>query len=95
MSKPLSFLSLLTGSFAFPAAENPTVAMVDPEDMGPATVMATNVTAIAIHNATTVRRGKPSRNGRVCQAPVTHHKGSVRSATTPAQLSGPLQTATA
>ena len=29
MSKPLSFLSLLTGSFAFPAAENPTVAMVE------------------------------------------------------------------
>ncbi len=27
--KPLNFLSLLTGSFAFPAAENPTVAMVE------------------------------------------------------------------
>src|SRR5450432_2430439 len=29
MPKPLNFLSLLTGSFAFPAAENPTVAMVE------------------------------------------------------------------
>ena len=29
MAKPLNFLSLLTGSFAWPAAENPTVAMVE------------------------------------------------------------------
>ena len=29
VTKPLNFLSLLTGSFAFPAAENPTVAMVE------------------------------------------------------------------
>jgi len=29
MAGPLNFLSLLTGSFAFPAAENPTVAMVE------------------------------------------------------------------
>jgi len=29
MAEPLNFLSLLTGSFAFPAAENPTVAMVE------------------------------------------------------------------
>lgn len=29
MSKPLNFLSRLTGSFAMPAAENPTVAMVE------------------------------------------------------------------
>ncbi|HEY5314546.1 MAG TPA: shikimate dehydrogenase [Pirellulales bacterium] len=29
MSQPLTFLSQLTGSFAFPAAENPTVAMIE------------------------------------------------------------------
>ena len=29
MSEPLNFLSLLTGSFATPAAENPTVAMIE------------------------------------------------------------------
>src|ERR1700716_1257080 len=29
MSQALNFLSLLTGSFAFPAAENPTVAMIE------------------------------------------------------------------
>jgi shikimate dehydrogenase len=29
MSEALNFLSLLTGSFAFPAAENPTVAMIE------------------------------------------------------------------
>src|SRR2546428_9143923 len=29
MSKPVSFLSVLTGSFAMPAGENPTVAMVE------------------------------------------------------------------
>src|SRR5215470_3528004 len=29
MPKPNSFLSQLTGSFAFPAAENPTVAMIE------------------------------------------------------------------
>jgi shikimate dehydrogenase len=29
MPSPLNFLSLLTGSFATPAAENPTVAMIE------------------------------------------------------------------
>lgn len=29
MTKPMNFLSLITGSFAMPAAENPTVAMMD------------------------------------------------------------------
>jgi shikimate dehydrogenase len=29
MAQPLNFLSLLTGSFATPAAENPTVAMIE------------------------------------------------------------------
>jgi shikimate dehydrogenase len=29
MSEPLNFLSLITGSFAMPAAENPTVAMIE------------------------------------------------------------------
>jgi hypothetical protein len=33
MPKPLNFLSLLTGCFAYPAAENPTVAMVDSQSV--------------------------------------------------------------
>ena len=29
MAEPLNFLSLLSGSFSMPAAENPTVAMIE------------------------------------------------------------------